>query len=278
MFKLLNTAATIADQIATVNAISLGADQDYNLSLARAVASAYAFGWYNYQHDSMALTIAFTQRQVPIAEPTGNQWLPIARVCFGDWDKKANKVTYNGVSGLTKWNIDSGKQRYASAMRLLHESNIHPDAAEEFILNFNKDGKGKKGLTGMVDKDRETHGQKRAPRKAVTKARKTELVSKAKSLPVLPENLTAALPVTGATGHFAQAWVYIEDGKVFLGGIVPDSENEALKAADVAIASKDETSGYISESTFEATPEMIEANTRMQRNFATATAKSGGNV
>lgn len=270
--KLLNTAATVADQIASVNALSLTADKDYARGLAHAVASAYAFGWHHYQHDTMALTIAFAQRQVPIAEEGKNQWLPIARVCFGAWDETAAKVSFMGVSGLTKWKVDEAKQRYAGAMRLLHANGIHPDEAEQFILTFAG------GLTGMVKADSDANGIKRAPRKPVSKERKAELVSKAKALPTLPEELTATLPVTGSAGHFAQAWVYIENGQVFLGGIVPNSENEALKKADEQLSA-----GEIAASTaaldglFEPTAELVHSHAKMQRAFAATVAnKQGG--
>lgn len=265
--SVIDTSAPFANQLAGVQKLGAQADRDHLRGLARCYAASYGFGWYHYQHDPAALTIELTKRQVPIAEQGANQWLPIARVCFGDFDPKGTKVSYMGVSGLTKWNWDTSKQRGAGVMRHLFEEDIHPDEAEEYIFNF------KGGVTGIIKADTEKNGQKRSPRKPVTKQRKTELTQRAKALPKLPEALIDTLPVADAAGHFAQAWVYIENGQVFLGGIVPNSENEALKAADTHMTALDEAPvSHTLEGVFEHTPEMARASAKMQRNFLASTS------
>ena len=143
--SVINTSASFANQLAGVQKLGAQADRDHLRGLARCYAASYGFGWYHYQHDPAALTIELTKRQVPIADQGANQWLPIARVCFGDFDPKGTKVSYMGVSGLTKWNWDNSKQRGAGVMRHLFEEGIHPDEAEEYIFNF------KGGVTGIID-------------------------------------------------------------------------------------------------------------------------------
>lgn len=277
--QLIDTTAPIGELLNRLNSLTDNCEQSHRKLLNNSVASAYAVGFYGYQNDYAALIQEMTLRQVAEPGEGDNVWAPIAQVSFGSFDPEAANVQFMGVRGLTPYKPYGSWQKYAGAMRLMDENDVHPDNAVAFIENFGKGEKGLGGLSGMVAADRKKHAKTRAPRKPVTDARRAELTSLAKALPVLAITVPKAV-VDGAAstaGRFAQAWVYIEDGQVFMGDIIPDSEKAAIRAAadsyDAAEALP-EPAPAPAPALFEATPEMIAAAKRGQKAFLAR--KNGG--
>ena len=158
-------------------------------------------------------------RQIPLPDLSAgeNPYRPFVRMLFGSFNPDAAKVSYGGKKGLTKFERNASAEKYAGVPRLLADSDIDPEAAEQFILDFPGQ------MNGIITTDRKSYFK----RSVVSDGEIVERLGRI--TPIGEVVFPTGLVLTTET--FGTAWFVRQGNKLVIYGTLPRTADKARAAA-----------------------------------------------
>jgi len=192
--------------------------------LVAVLAQILGFG-LRWHAEPEQLLAAYNRHQIAPTPPDGNEWLQIIYLVTGRLVPEAERVSFAGERQLVKFAKGTKLAKYAGALRLLCDEDIHPDQVPDFVRHFEVKYPGYGALLdGMIQKDRLEHN---VTRRDMFAGKQDQLASAAED--IVRRNLgdLEADWSTTSEPRFAVVWGVWLDGKFFPGGETEGGESRA---------------------------------------------------